>query len=292
MKIASMLPKLIFLPAMTLAIRVPRARGRSLSDRYKLVLGTCAVAFLIFQKHALAGPIGMNPERQLNVRGFPCQTEEDIGRALSNTSPVVRELAVQVVAQRGGPRATDLVRPHLTDSYLNVRIAAALALSHLGDETGRTVLRTEFAALSLNIPRSGQQQFISQMNASQLADIVEIADALAQMGDTRGVSIAVSAAQFAPLAAVRYRAVRALCNMPSMPNADAQIRRALLTVAETDQNEAVQKELLADAESRLRDRRLAEEIAMAVRNSPHAAPNVRATAESLINDIRKTSGKR
>lgn len=225
---------------------------------------------------------------RLQSLGYPCDTLGQIETALGATDHTVRRLAVLLLAERYAERSVPRIAESLRDEHLQVRIAAARALRKHGDKSGLQPMRVAWERLSSPPVGKGEDALFQEANAAQLADVMDVALALAEFGDNRGYRLAELTALKGPLEAQRYRAIWVLTEIARTSRGKVgqdglNPGVVLQKMAGSEKSELVQKQLLA-AMSRFRkelDPVVAVRVIEALAASPYASEELRNRAREL-----------
>ncbi len=226
---------------------------------------------------------------QLESHGYPCRTPAQIEEALEGSSVVARMLAVQLLAERYGKRSVPRITEMLGDEYLPVRITAARELQKLGDDGGLEQMRRDWQTL---LGTEREDDLFQKRNVARLADLMDVALALVELGDGRGYRLAERTALKGPLEGQRFGGIWVLTKFAA-GNIEGGERDALdagatlRKIAASETSELVQNRLLA-AMFRLGkdvDQALVATIIQTLGTSPHASKGVRSWARALQKDL-------
>jgi len=237
-------------------------------------------------------------EAMLKAAGYPVDTVAQLQDAARNGKRSdIRWLALYVLAARVGQDAIPVFKESLKDSGFSTRKAAALLLGAFGNKSGVPVLRRDLATFA---PRNGEPdpnlakltgeelKKAKGRNVDQLWHATEAAEALSQLGDASGLTLAARIALEGEFAADRFRAIATLANLIVAAASDEFVlagqtidpEAVLLAVAESENEHGVITILKGHVARLPREkaRRMYEKLIA----SPHATEKDREMMKSIL----------
>jgi len=170
--------------------------------------------------------------KQLQKKGYPTDTVEQIIEATKSESYYVRNIALELLTQRAGKQAIPTLKEALNDERIEVRWRAAHWLGTLGDKSGLEQMRQDLKELAPHDgvppppdPNVTDPCEIKQREGKRNLHIyyaLDVARVLAELGDRQGYELAARMALAGPWVAQRYRAVSALVEMAKTDKAILQ----------------------------------------------------------------------
>ncbi len=174
----------------------------------------------------------MPPDRakQLQARGYPTETTEQIIEATQSESYFVRFIALELLTERIRKEAIPTLKKALNDPKPRVRWTAAHLLGTLGDKSGLEQMRRDLTQLTnKGAPVPADPSLTEEQNKERdrkrnyhLLDAINVANVLAELEDYSGYALAARMAIEGPLEWQRWRAVIVLVEIAKADKAKLQ----------------------------------------------------------------------
>ena len=227
-----------------------------------------------------------SPEQRLKDRGYPCETIEGIHAALESPDYSVRRLAVDLLVKRQGQAAIGKLGQLLNDVHIQVRATAASLLGKLSNDTGLLPMRRDLQQLMPSRIAHYDQSLLERIGDANVADAMDVARVLAELGDPRGYKLAGLTALKGRLEAQRYRAVHVLVEIADLDqdlltSQALDPLRILEVMAADEESNVVLHQILTAIGGRELDVISTGRIVQAVIGSEHASARVRGMAQRL-----------
>lgn len=197
-----------------------------LSDTKKYFSGVYVLHLLVSLcvcSSAIGSPTKFNYVRELNSKGYPTDTTEQIIEATRSKSYPIRYCALILLTERTGKGAIPELRKGLNDERMEVRSRAAHLLGTLGDKGGLERMREDLQQFAPNdgapTPPDPNVQDQDQVTESERKRNLRLyyglnaAKVLAELGDRRGYQLAARMALSGALAAQRSEAIYVLAEI-------------------------------------------------------------------------------
>lgn len=218
----------------------------------------------------------------LGQAGFEVKDVKDVLPAITDERPWIRLAAIQYLGPKFGQAGVEGLKLGLEDEWLTARIAAARALTELGDPAGLERMIRDWDALVQDDDAGEPAQQIKSVSEALNVGLV-----LAESGDARALHLAQNAAINGKLVSIRVHAMMVLVQgvkLAEQSRLESSVRpsEVLKQIALTERNHAVQRVLSAIVVTSRMDKATGVPILEALKSSPHASPAIREMAERSI----------
>lgn len=243
------------------------------------------LSVLVCATSSLADKVVPPPSERLESMGYPAQTVEQILVATMASSYPVRQVALEALVEKQADKAIPTLQRFLNDKHLQVRVDACRLLTKLGDKSGIGRMTSDYKALTSGV----ELDQLPHLNSAKVGDVMDVALALAELGDKSVFNAAARTAVEGEIEAVRYRAIWVLAALATATGEDVGDARdnavkALADVARTERSMVVQEQLLAVTAKVSEHKRLIPVIE-ALRDSEYVEASVKSHAVQVLNEI-------
>lgn len=150
----------------------------------------CVFSVTMARLSSASVPRVPSTEERLRRHGFATETDEDVQAILHHSLDPYREMGLQLLVDRKGQGAIEILKEFLNDEGLSVRATAASLLGQLGDSSGLPVMRQEYE--SLIGPEENQRDAgaLRKLSSISIGFGLEVGEVLVELGDYRGYPLA------------------------------------------------------------------------------------------------------
>lgn len=238
--------------------------------------------------------------KQLQKKGYPTNTPEQIVEATKAESYYVRFIALELLKQRIGEKAIPTLKKALNDPKVHVRWRAAHWLGTLGDKSGLERMRQDFNELAPNngapIPPDPNVKDPNEIKKregkrnARLCDAIKVARVLAELGDRRGYELAARLALQGQWRQQRFEAIVVLVKIAKTDKAILQAEGIepvpiLCAMAKSEKHITVFQTLTVYVALDLDDDDAIRVLDIA-KNSPNQSEEARGVAQRFLDEVK------